>query len=335
MFSRTRQWTDLLPWVRLFRTARAAASPPLLLITSVFLAVWLVGQYWLLGRLHHSWSTAGEVSIKEFGSTTSDWAGSIFTVLPTGVFAGIYEPSWHIFLASIWSLVVWTPLALFMARQGGLLTAGRTMEDAVPLMKTSLLRSPRGWITALVPLVCACTLGLAIVLAGWVSLVGIPVVEFVCALLASPVALVIGILVFFATTAVPLSWASLAMEREADPLDSLSRGYEYTFRRLVNLVFYVSVGLLLMLLASVVATWVARFGFTFCAMALQASGSSVRVTKFMQALMFQFPTVVVITLFWNLVGGTYLLLRRDAGGQEVEDVWIQSRSLTEPPTVPT
>jgi hypothetical protein len=42
------------------------------------------------------------------------------------------------------------------------------------------------------------------------------------------------------------------------------------------------------------------------------------------------PVVVLLTALWSLLGGVYLLLRYDAGGQEVEDLW-QADTCPEPP----
>ncbi|MEM9588560.1 MAG: hypothetical protein AAGA03_14855, partial [Planctomycetota bacterium] len=36
------------------------------------------------------------------------------------------------------------------------------------------------------------------------------------------------------------------------------------------------------------------------------------------------PDIMVLTLFWGLIGASYLLLRKDAGGQEPEDLWQPS-----------
>ena len=54
---------------------------------------------------------------------------------------------------------------------------------------------------------------------------------------------------------------------------------------------------------------------------LDLSGCSPNVSLIAQRIFGAFPTVVVLTLLWGLVGGVYLLLRYDAGGQEVEDLW--------------
>jgi hypothetical protein len=42
------------------------------------------------------------------------------------------------------------------------------------------------------------------------------------------------------------------------------------------------------------------------------------------------PVVVFLTAAWSLLGGVYLLLRYDTGGQEVEDLW-QAGPPPEPP----
>ena len=70
----------------------------------------------------------------------------------------------------------------------------------------------------------------------WTTLFG---TAAIAALLAIPC----GVLVFGANFAVPLGWAAMAVEREPDPLDALSRGYEYLYRRPLQLVMYLpSVG---------------------------------------------------------------------------------------------
>ena len=35
-----------------------------------------------------------------------------------------------------------------------------------------------------------------------------------------------------------------------------------------------------------------------------------------------FPTAIITTLAWGLIGGVYLLLRKDTCEHEIEDVWV-------------
>ena len=54
---------------------------------------------------------------------------------------------------------------------------------------------------------------------------------------------------------------------------------------------------------------------------LNLAGSSANVPLMVIGVLGHLPAVVVLTVMWSLVGGVYLLLRYDAGGQEVEDLW--------------
>ncbi len=110
-------------------------------------------------------------------------------------------------------------------------------------------------------------------------------------------------------------------EQDPDPLDALSRGYEYLFRRPIQLVFYVLFSVLLLTVVGSLASAVAWSASEIATSALWFVGSSDALQRITSSILWRFPAVVVLTLTWSLVGGVYLLLRYDAGGQEVEDLW--------------
>ena len=63
LLGRVREWTDIVPWLRLGRTLRVAGSPPLVLLTAVTFAFWWLGQRLIFGEVsyitvllpHRSW----------------------------------------------------------------------------------------------------------------------------------------------------------------------------------------------------------------------------------------------------------------------------------------
>ena len=66
--------------------------------------------------------------------------------------------------------------------------------------------------------------------ATWASWLTLPVVL--------PATLIAAVFLLAGKFAVPLALASLMIESDADPIDSLSRGYEYTLRRPLQLVLF-------------------------------------------------------------------------------------------------
>jgi hypothetical protein len=223
----------------------------------------------------------------------------------------------------LWTLLVWTPAAMLLARQGALLTAGRSMVGLKPGISHVIGRTPAAWLAAIVPLACVFAIGMLIIILGWVSRVvdGIQVFEFMLALVVALIAIPCGVLAFGANVAVPLSWAALVNESDPDTLDSLSRGYEYLFRRPLRLVTYVAVSLAILFVVGFLASAVAWAASSVAASMLNLAGSSINVTRMVIGILRHLPAVIVLTVMWSLVGGVYLLLRYDAGGQEVEDLW--------------
>lgn len=316
LFARAREWIDLFPWLRLLRTLRVAGSPPLLLLTAMVLGCWLVGQKIILSQADLPHPSMPAID-------NAKWLSEYFRTLnPTSLF----DPErfgWRIGAALIWSIFLWCPLAMLLAREGALLVANRSLMPLGSAITLVIRRTPTGWLAALVPLLCILPLVAVIYLVGWVStwFVDIRSLQVIAATIVAVIALPSGLLALGAHVAIPISWAALIVERDADPLDSLSRGYEYLFRRPVQLVLYglLSIVILVIIgsLTSAVAWSASEIARTWLSVA-DASEETQRVTG---SILICFPVVVVLSLTWSLVGGVYLLLRQDAGNQEVEDIW--------------
>ncbi|MFK8114734.1 MAG: hypothetical protein AB8B91_21210 [Rubripirellula sp.] len=340
LLSRLREWNDVFPWIRLGRVLRVAASPPLILLTAATLAIWFGGNLLLFGEVKHGMIAEDgrpvlvaaepfhfpESLYKSFWSLQSH----LESVISTTVFHG--EKSWVPLGQLLWSLLVWTPLALLLARQGALLTAGRTMMGIGPLVKHSLSRTLGAWLAGLVPLACTAMIGLLLLPLGWIaSFFPEPSVAVApLALLAVLLAIPCGVLAFGANFAVPLGWAALANESDPDSLDSLSRGYEYLFRRPLQLVLYAFVAFAILLIVGALAKGVAEASTWVAIVMLSRAGSPDQLIHSVRLVLSHFPNVIVLTLLWSLIGGIYLLLRHDTGGQEVEDLWRPTPAPTPP-----
>ncbi len=105
---------------------------------------------------------------------------------------------------------------------------------------------------------------------------------------------------------------------------------EYLFRRPLRLMLYAVVCFGILIVVGLLAEGVTRAAISVVTATLGLSGSPPQVALISGQILRLFPTVVLLTLLWSLVGGVYLLLRYDAGGQEVEDLWQPP-----PPVEPT
>ncbi len=360
VLARVREWTDVFPWLRLVRTLRAAGSPPLILVVAATFALWrpvLVAIVPLPvdAGLPSDRGGAGvlqaAVASQPLGihstritpmGIASDVGQQVHAMIPTAVFdaAGIRDSdvmssggdatgasdlTWVGALGAIvWSLVVWTPVVMLLLRQGALLSSGRPMQSLRRGGQQAFGQTPVAWLIAAVPLACVLVLAVMVLLVGWIGRLTYPVpwFEAILATLVILVAIPAGVLVFGANVAVPLGWAACANERDRDALDSLSRGYEYLMRRPLHLAWYAVVSLTILTVAGWLAAAVGAAAGQVSLAALELAGSPRSLQQTVISILSFFPLIVMLTLFWSLVGGIYLLLRFDAGGQEVEDLWL-------------
>ena len=336
LLTRLREWTDVFPWLRLGRTLRVAGSPPLIFLVAVTLTIWKIG-IWLLPfpeaipHVHLAdagWNTLEPAAI----------ASHVQGLNPTSVFNGNEEFIWwKTLLVILWSVLVWTPTVIVLTRQGGLLTAGRPLMSIRSVITLGLTRMWPGWMAALVPLGCVSALSLLILTIGWIaSLIGdVSWINTIFSIATVAIAIPCGILAFGANAAIPLSWAALGNERDPDALDCLSRGYEYLFRRPLQLVLYLTVSLVIVGVVVLLAIGVTEAATHVCNRVLGLCEAPENMIATTGKLLSHLPVVVLLTAMWGLVGGVYLLLRYDAGGQEVEDLWQPEPTPVPPlPSIP-
>ncbi|MGI9472748.1 MAG: hypothetical protein ACR2NZ_14515 [Rubripirellula sp.] len=337
LLSRFREWVDVLPWIRLGRTMRAVASPPLLLMVAATFFVWRVGESQILGiGPIESFLTDDMLSLR---NDSARLARFIHQTNATSVYdLGVGVSWWQVILGLSWTVVVWAPAGILLTRQGGCLTAGRPMMSFQTGLALAVRRSPAAWLSSFVPLACVFAMTLLIAAFGWMSrwLPDVRAIEAVFALLSALIAIPCGILAFGANVAVPLSWSAIANEEQPDTLDSLSRGYEYLFRRPLQLVGYVVVALFILWVVRLLASGVAIAAIAVATNTLMFCNSPMPVVEMVSVMLAHLPAVALLTSLWSLIGGIYLLLRYDAGGQEVEDLWLPDPVPSTPlPQVPT
>jgi hypothetical protein len=342
VLARIREWTDVFPWLRLTRTLRVAGSPPLILLVAATFALWRPVLAAIVPLADH---TSG-AHVLPVGSppqspelTPMGIAAAIgqqvHIMIPTAAFdaAGVHgsasilarDLSLPAALGAIlWSLVVWTPVVMLLLRQGALLSSGRPMQSLGSGLHQAVRQIPVAWLIAAVPLACVSLLAVMILLIGWVGRITYPVpwFEAILAVVVVVIAIPAGLLVFGANVAVPLGWAAAANERDRDALDSLSRGYEYLMRRPLHLACYAGVSLVILTVAGWLAFAIGTAAGQVSIATLELAGATRSLQLTVLAILGYFPQIVMLTLFWSLVGGSYLLLRFDAGGQEVEDLWM-------------
>lgn len=343
MLLRVREWTDLFSWVRLGRTMRLAGSPPHLLAVALTLGVWSLVLSVLAAPLERPQaSAAGSPAVdtprsETAGGRSPSSAGEVLLRLPTAKAARMWQRSdrpWRRAALAIWTVVAWSPVTLLLCRQGAILSAGRDLGEITAVGWLALRRSPAAWLVAALPLVPILILGFVLGVAGWIErLSGLPAwLVPPAALVSALIALPAGLVAFGAIVAVPLGLGAIANEADGDAVDALSRGYEYFLRRPLRLALYLLVAafpLLVMFgLAHGVAVAARLVSESFIGSASESGLAAMTID-----LIGFLPVVVILTLSWGLVGGIYLLLRQDAGGQEPEDLWYPPTPA--PPPLPT
>lgn len=327
LLSQARQWVDVLPWLRLLRTLRVAGSPPLLLLTAIVFAVWLLGRGWIDPHASPPPPTG------TIGENVSGAARYLRQLVPpaalqaAGAEGGAGEQRQSGLGRSaglvLWSILVWTPLAMLLARQGALLTAHRALVPLVPGIALALRRTPAGWLTALIPLLCILPFLAVMLFLAWLAnwFDQWLTFQWLAAAALAVMALPCGLLAFGAHIAIPLSWAALVNERDPDALDALSRGYEYLWRRPVSLLIYGVIAAGLLGVTGGLGAGVAWSASALVITVVQWVSDAPDLAAKSAALLWRLPVIIVLAQAWALAGGIYLLVRGDANGQEVEDVW--------------
>lgn len=313
VLQRVRQWRDAIPALVLIDALRVAGSPL------------YVGVFWIA------------ISIASFLPVT--WS----IEMPGAAVPRLHinEPDgfrWWPLVSAVGLITIGILPAALAARAGACYAAGRT-QSFTENGRVTLTRWLRLFAILLTPL--AITAGLSVVMLaggafGRIEGIGSWLIEAI-AIVAIPTAILIGLIAGGAVVAVPLAIAAAVLEKQPDVLDSLSRGYEYLYRRPVYLLFYAICAAILVAIAWLLATLVAAAAMSIGGWGLRIGSGQANAPQGYQWLLVRLPLAVACTAAWGQIGAIYLLLRQAANDQEVEDIAtspIDTRS-TDMPTLKT
>jgi hypothetical protein len=330
LFGQVRTWIDVFPFLRLVRVLRVVGGPIWIIHAFLAILIWWVGFFVVLGDPASPVSDQPPVTLSWWLSAVIGLASPGDLIAPTPMPSNV-SSIWHGWFAIAWTSFVWLPTSMLFIRAGALLTAGREMPSYLSTLRLVFNRLWAGVIVFSLPLFCALPFSLMIWAIGF-CIDGLGVMfgesasvalDWLSAALVLPIAIVAGLLLIAAKVAAPLGLANLMTIAEADPMDSLSRGYEYTLRRLPQLVGYSSFAILLSVIVFVAWTAV---GYTTLEVMAWVGASVSKSTVMIELLLATLPAV----LGWSMAGGIFLLLRQSAGGQEVEEIWAEPDGIVAP-----
>lgn len=239
----------------------------------------------------------------------------------------------HVSIATLSVIAIvslfWVIASMVVIRQGSLLTAGRSMESFGKI----LVRIGNRWLAILI------VIGLLPVAIGAASLVVAPalwiaglfsnsaiggLVQILATGFISIAIFPAAILLAGGMVAIPMALAAVVNEPEPDPLDSLSRGYEYAMRGWLPGIGYVAVAAIFTAAIYPAAFAISQSGCWIIEVIVGVVGKSPASRMAIDALA-KFPTAMMMVVAIGCTGGVYLLLRRTTGGKEVEDLWVDPR----------
>lgn len=333
LLDRVRNWVDVFPWLRLVRVCRVAGGPVWLAHTLLIALIWTLGLNVLTGQ---GWTPlpARPVGVINGLPIATSTAPSDFLValpgLPYADRPAAASPSaaTHGTLI-VWTILLWLPTTMALLRVGALLSAGRDMPSYLGTFRAVGRRLPGALLIVVLPSLMASLFWL--ISAGltgsvqWVSgsQDGTGWLAWAVLPIALPSTLLAAILVLGGRAAVPLALTALVVEPDPDPIDSLSRGYEYTLRRLPQLA-------LLVIVAALIASVILAGFMALAHVGEQLSGTYGAANMPLVNCLRLLPSTVAVMLLWSMLGGVYLLLRQSSGGQEVEDLTIEHEHWKSP-----
>jgi hypothetical protein len=357
-------WTEVFPWLCLFRTFRPAASIRSLIIAGVAFALIFFACLGL-GELFSPKTNALQPSNALFRSLMGP-CSTCFTV-PSG-FSPAYgvektfdetskfvstslkkdkKRDWrekaYLTSVALWKLAVWAFFGTMLCRSAAVsLTQGRRAST-----KGLLSFSARKWFSVFSsPLIVLIAIGVLLLPIGllgllfnwafsaWITILLWPI-AIVCSFIAA--VLLIGLVFGF-----PLMWAAIGVEG-TDSFDALSRTYAYLFQRPLKLLFYLVVaaafGALGLFFVGIFADLVCGLGCWAASWwcgdfydKIMIDGPFPWVFKLLLAffiLVKYLAACFFFSYFWTAMTAIYLLLRRDVDSVELEQVFEEGGAEAE------
>ncbi len=214
-------------------------------------------------------------------------------------------------------------------RAGALYAASRDAEPMADACRFVFSRSTTLLLVVALPWLCIGGLSIAIAAIGAIDrlpVVGNALSESL-AIFAAPITILIGLIGAGVVIASPLGLAAASIEKRKDSFDALSRGYEYLYRRPVQLSLYLLLAGLLVGLVGWVTQCVAYTGAMLCSFIYLMSSGGEQLPWILSKIFASLTMAVTMTAATAEVGAIYLLLRKDANQQEIEDLAISPVDL--------
>lgn len=298
ILQRLRSWRDVFPALALIDALRVAGSPL------------YVGVFWAAVILT-SWLPAG-VSIRlRFGEP------------PRPLIHLTEQSPWWVFALTMIVIAIGALPASLAARAGACYAAGR-IQSFTDNARITFSR----WFWLLVipvtPILIVAGLSLMMLVAGLVGRVAWagPWLAEAMSIATVPLSILIGLIAGGGLVAAPLAVVAMVVEKHADPLDCLSRGYEYLFRRPVYLFFYACCSAILVTLVCQLAIVTTNLSVVIGGWGLQTGMGQPGLPTSFRWLLVRFPVAVCLAAVWGQIGAIYLLMRQVANDQEIEDIAI-------------
>lgn len=350
VLQRARRWRDAIPALVLIDALRVAGSP--LLIGCIWLTLALQGLLVSLATERPA-AIAPAVGSQllvlpapglqfQFVTPVETPAGSLGAGDPAAA-TGVDPLAWSDSLAAqglvqrgvllAASLLLWLLPAAVVARAGACYVAGRPQSFSLHVRTVaSRWRTLLGLLA--IPLAATLLLMGGMMLVGTLGrLAGGAVGDWLgtaAVVLALPLAVLTGLVTAGAIAALPLGLVAVVIEKQYDAFDSVSRGYEYVFRRPIQLAFYLIFSAGLLVVIGIAARAIA-YAATSCGQASLAIGSGGEVLpRTLGACLSSLSSAIVMTAAWGLIGAIYLLIRQAANDQEIEDIAVSPVDLREP-----
>lgn len=340
---RLRTWRDALPWLCVGDALRPATSVLSWLVVAVAVSLTLLLENFLTGP--NGWvpgayaeTSYAHPALEQTIASLDAWIGGVLSML---------VPPWAEFLARPSSFqnfglhavhffclaLIWLAPGGYLMRQAALSAAGRATTGLVETVRLTISRGPAFLSVLVVPWLVMLACWVYFWLVDWLGT--LPVagswIAGIFGILGLPLALAAGIIGFGSCFAIPMAWAAISIEREGNGFDGISRGYEYVLRRPLQLIGYLTIACLILAVLHGLAVGVTEFALA----AMQHGANQSTPNQWSTTIISHIPTVVAFTAGWCLVSWLYLLLRRSANHQEIEDVWEPARPAASPlPSLP-
>ncbi len=312
--TRVRNWRDAIRPMVLIDALRVAGSPSYVLVTLVAL---------LIAKSLLSIEPPAVVGPSLSGPLA--WMSGWRSLVPTE----LNDSTWLTLVrASLAAFVLALPAAISM-RAGAIHAAQRQPERLTVAARRVVQRGGDLLLVLVLPWVCVAGLTVPVFIVGMIARlgkVGWWMVEPLSILLL-PFIVLIGLIAAGSLVATPLGIAAIAIEKRNDAFDALSRGYEYLYRRPIHLTFYLAVSTMLVFVIAIIANIVVLASAHVVGFAFALASGTKALPYVVGVMLAHLAPAIALTAAWGLIGATYLLLRKDANQQEIEDIAISPIDL--------